>query len=49
MGNAVAFNEHLFDADDAYILEKTQFIPPREIVKFAEHIGFAHVFLPEEG
>jgi len=48
IGNAVAFTEHPFEPGDVYAIERTRFVPPREIVKFAEHIGFAHIFLPEE-
>lgn len=41
IGDAVAFNQHPFEVDDEYRLERTQFIPPTKIVKFAEYIGFA--------
>jgi len=44
IGDAVAFNRHPFEVDDEYIIEKSKFIPPTPVVKFAEYIGFAYVF-----
>ena len=44
IGGAVVFNQHPFEVDDEYTIEKSQFVPPTQIVKFAEYIGFAYIF-----
>lgn len=44
LGNAVAFHQHPFEVDDEYTIVQTLFVPPTQIVKFAEHIGFGYVF-----
>jgi len=47
IGNAIAFTQHPFEADNAYTITESQFIPPTETVKFAEFVGFNCVFKNE--
>lgn len=44
IGDAIVFNQHPFEVDDNYVVEKSQFIPPTQIVEFAEYIGFTYIF-----
>lgn len=44
VGDAVAFTQHPFEVDDEYTIERERFVAPSQVVKFAEHVGFAYVF-----
>ncbi|MDR1620895.1 MAG: hypothetical protein LBS00_00815 [Synergistaceae bacterium] len=48
-GNAVALYTHPFEGDPTYTIERTKFIIPTPIVKFAEYIGYTYVFEPQAG
>ena len=44
IGDMVLFETHPFENDIQYTITEAPFIPPTQIVKFAEHIGFTYIF-----